>query len=302
MNELYLRSLWKSSILIFTLTVFFVSFLLFKPVSLPYFTFVDNVIQGLLESVGLLLTLPFFLYGFGRTRIRSIFFAARVSQASIGQRWVPLLLSLALLCCVIGQFIWTFNENIAHLAVLFPSWADVGYLGFYFFVFLATLLFPAQPLPASTRMRIALDSLMLLVVVTTFWWFMILGPTILHEVGTVIDIVGIIVYPLATLILMFCLLLLVIRSYDHTFRPVVLILGLAFIILVFTNSIYSFQQLHNAYLTGSILDVGWPLGYMLVGLSARALLLMLASRRSPVHSQPDAYGGETVPPVPTSFL
>ena len=38
-----------------------------------------------------------------------------------------------------------------------------------------------------------------------------------------------------------------------------LILGLAFSIIVLTDSIYNCQELHNVYVTGTLLDVGWPL-------------------------------------------
>jgi uncharacterized protein YjeT (DUF2065 family) len=304
MNGQPMRSLGKSGLLILTLTGIFVIYLLFKPggSSPGVVTFVDNVIQGLLEVVGLLLTLPLFLYGIGRTRQKTVSFPERVAPARIGQRWVPILLGLAILCYVIGQAIWTYNEDIAHLTVLFPTWADAGYLGSYPFVLLALLLLPAQPLPAITRTRIVLNSLLIMVAVTTFSWYLILGPTILHRADSLLSTVIGTAYPLSTLLLIFCLLLLAIHSHDHTIRPVVFILGLAFLIIVLTDSIYDYQQLHNAYATGTMLDVGWPLGYMLVGLGAGAMRVMSASR--PLSSPAPARTTEerTAQPVPASFF
>ncbi len=297
MNGWYIRSLWKSALLILTLAGLFASYLLFKPGgSSPHLVrFVDNIIQGLLEGVGLLLTLPLFLHGTGRTRQRNVSFAERVARARIGQRWVPLLLGLGILSYVIGQVIWTYNENIVHLTVLFPSWADAGYLGSYPFILLALLLLPTHPLPANTRMRIALGSLAIMVAVTTFSWYIILGPTILQGADTVLGQVIGTAYPLATLVLIFCLLLLVIHSHDRAIRPVALILGLAFIIIVLTDSIYDYQELHNMYATGTLLDVGWPLGYMLVGLGAQALRVIRASRPLPTGASEEG----PVQPVPT---
>ena len=296
MNGWYIRSLWKSALLILTLAGLFASYLLFKPGgSSPHLVrFVDNIIQGLLEGIGLLLTLPLFLHGTGRTRQRNVSFAERVARARIGQRWVPLLLGLGILSYVIGQVIWTYNENIVHLTVLFPSWADAGYLGSYPFILLALLLLPTHPLPASTRTRIALGSLAIMVAVTTFSWYIILGPTILQGADTVLGQVIGTAYPLATLVLIFCLLLLVIHSHDRAIRPVALILGLAFIIIVLTDSIYDYQELHNMYATGTLLDVGWPLGYMLVGLGARALRVIRASRPLPAGASEEG----PVQPVP----
>jgi hypothetical protein len=199
---------------------------------------------------------------------------------------------------VIGQAIWTYNESIVHLTVLFPSWADAGYLGSYPFILPALLLLPTHPLPASTRTRIALGSLAIMVAVTTFSWYIILGPTILQGADTVLGQVIGTAYPLATLVLIFCLLLLVIHSHDSAIRPVALILGLAFIIIVLTDSIYDYQELHNMYATGTLLDVGWPLGYMLVGLGARALHLVRASRPLPEHALAGASEEVPVQPVP----
>jgi hypothetical protein len=246
----------------------------------------------------LLFTLPLFLRGTGRTRQRNVSFAERVARARIGQRWVPLLLGLGILSYVIGQAIWTYNENIVHLPVLFPSWADAGYLGSYPFILLALLLLPTHPLPASTRSRIALGSLAIMVAVATFSWYIVLGPTILQGADTVLGQVIGTAYPLAALVLIFCLLLLVIHSHDRAIRPVALILGLAFIIIVLTDSIYDYQELHKAYVTGTLLDVGWPLGYMLVGLGARALRVVRASRPLPARTPVGASEEGPVQPVP----
>src|ERR671920_2633575 len=46
--------------------------------------------------------------------------------------------------------------------------------------------------------------------------------------------------------------------------------------LVVVDSIYSYQTLNEAYVTGTILDVGWPVAYMLIGLGAFAVRLALA--------------------------
>ena len=298
----YVRSLWKSTLLILVLTGLFVVYLLIKPGGPKLVNLGDNITQGLLEGIGLILTLSLFLRGIGRTGNRHTSFAEGGVTAWKGQRWVPLLLGLGILSYVIGQVIWTFNEDILHLPVLFPSWADAGYLGSYPLVLLALLLLPTQPLPVGTRTRIVLDSLLIMVVVITFSWYSILGPTILRGADTVLGELIATAYPLSTLVLIFCLLLLVIHSNDHTIRPVALILGLAFIIIVLTDSIYDFQELHNSYSTGTLLDVGWPLGYLLVGLGARALRVGMASRPLPARTTPGASEEGTVQLVSPSLF
>src|SRR5260370_7216099 len=126
---------------------------------------------------------------------------------------------------------WTYNENIVHLTVLFPSWADAGYLGSYPFILLALLLLPTHPLPASTRTRIALGSLAIMVAVTTFSWYIILGPTILQGADTVLGQVIGTAYPLATLVLIFCPLPPFIHSPHTPIPPLPLTLRLPFLII-----------------------------------------------------------------------
>src|SRR5438094_7735132 len=56
-----MRSLWKSGLLVIVLTGLFVAYLLIKPGGPARVTFIDNIIEGLLESVGLILAHPFFI-------------------------------------------------------------------------------------------------------------------------------------------------------------------------------------------------------------------------------------------------
>jgi hypothetical protein len=291
----HMRSLWKSALLILMLTGLFVVYLLIKPGGPKLVNLGDNIAQGLLEAVGLLLTFPLFWHGSGRGGRFPAPFTGRVAPARTLQRLVPPLLGLGILSYIVGQALWTYNEDIAHLAVLFPTWADAGYLGSYPFVLLALLLLPPRPLTADTRTRILLDSLMIMVGVTTFSWYFILGPTILHGADTVLGQVIGTAYPLATLVLIFCLLLLVLHSHDRAIRPVALILGLAFMIIVVTDSIYDYRELHNMYVTRGLLDVGWPLGYMLVGLGARALRVGMGSGNLPARA-PAEMAGRSVSP------
>ncbi len=279
MNQREVRFPAKGLVLVLLLSGLFVIYLLSKAGTPQTVTLVDNLIQGLLEGVGLFLTLPLWLPGGGRMWPPARSLLPGAAGMNPVQRWVPLLLGLGILSYIIGQAIWTYNENIAHLPMLFPSWADAGYLGSYPFVLLAILLLPRRPLVAVARVGVLLDSLIIMVGVVTFSWYFVLGPTILHGADTVAGRIIGMAYPLATLVLIFCLLRLMARSYDREMQPVVFLLIIAFSVIVITDSVYDYLELHNMYTTGGLLDVGWPLGYMLVGLSARAMQLQLASRR-----------------------
>ena len=285
MNSANTRSLWQSFGMILLLISSFALYLLVKPGNSASTMLADNLIQGFLEGVGLLFTLPLFL-----PRSKSIQLSLQTSTSAHNlQHRVPLLLGLGILSYLIGQALLTYNENIAHLPALFPSWADAGFLGSYPFIFLALLLLPSSCLLSTetlyTRTRIILDGLLIVVGVVTLGWYFILGPTILQGANTLDgQIVGT-AYPLATLVLFFYLILLIVHINDRVARPVMFILSLALLVIATTDSIYDYQELHNMYTTGGLLDIGWPLGYMLIGLAARAILLLPDSPPASISAQ-----------------
>jgi diguanylate cyclase (GGDEF)-like protein len=268
------RALWIPMSLLIFCTGLFLIYLLFKPIQPALFTLGDNLLQSVLETVGLLLALPILLPKSIREQARG-----RSSQ-----RWldwcmptgsvVPLLLACTLLSYIIGQVTWTLNENVLHVAVLFPSWADVGYLASYPFALLAILLLPRQRRSPTSHARIAFDAVIAMIGVVTFSWYFVLGPSIMHgEISIQDRLIGAL-YPLCTLVLIFCLILLTVRNNQRAMRPVTYLLFIAFSVLTCTNTIYNFQQLHNYYLTGTLLDLGWPLGFLLLGLAARGIYLL----------------------------
>jgi hypothetical protein len=151
------RALWKPlGLLIFCIGLF-LTYLLFKPVPSALFTFGDNLLQGALETVGLLLALPILLPASTRAQAK-----AR-SPSRWQARWtpsgslVPLLLACTILCYIVGQAIWTLNEDVLRLAVLFPSRADAGYLASYLFALLAIVLMPHQRRSLTSRTRVIID-------------------------------------------------------------------------------------------------------------------------------------------------
>src|SRR6266852_3639087 len=276
MYRTIVHALWKPLGLIVAGTGLFLAYLLLKPVPSTLFTLGDNLLQGALEVVGLLLALPILLPASIRTRAE-----ARSSPHWLTlTRWtpsgsvVPLLLTGTLLSYVIGQMLWTLNEDVLHLAVLFPSWADAGYLGSYPFALLAILLLPQQRLSLTSRIRIIFDAVITMAGVVTLSWYFVLGPTIQQGADSVLGRLVGTAYPLSTLVLIFCLFLLVGRNNTLAIRPVIFLLFLAFAVITLTDTIYDYQELHGLYRTGSLLDLGWPLGYLLLGLAARSLYVL----------------------------
>ncbi len=268
------RVLWKPLSLFIFCTGLFLTYLLLKPTPPDIFTLGDNLLQALLEIVALLLALPVLLPKGIREQAREQYSNRWLRLWTPTGSVVPFLLACSILCYITGQIIWTMNENVLHRAVLFPTWADVGYLAAYPFALLAILFLPHEKRSPTNRPRIIFDAVIAMIGVVTFSWYFVLGPTIMHGNDSVMERMVGALYPLCNLVLIFCLILLTVRNNQRALRPVTTLLFMAFVVLTLTNTIYNFQQLHDSYVTGTILDLGWPLGFLLLGLAARGMYLL----------------------------
>src|SRR5215208_1821174 len=195
------------------------------------------------------------------------------ASVTIGWRWASVLLGLGIVSWVLGQMVFTFYEWVLGQPPPLPSLADVGYLSVYPFLLLGILLLPARPVPVASRTRLALDGLMIMTAAVTFSWYFILGPVMQQGTETTLAKAVATAYPLADIVLIACLIILASRPEEHTLRPAVRLLALGLTLIVVADSNFAYWSLHDAYATGTLPDVGWSLGYMLVALGAFAARL-----------------------------
>jgi PAS domain S-box-containing protein len=226
------------------------------------------------EFVGPLLVLPLCFGGLLRPMWRRGDSQTNVESAvTMGQHWAPILLGLGITSWVFGQSIFTFYEWGLRQPPSIPSLADLGFLGVYPFLMLGILLLPSRPMPVAMRTRIALDGLMIMTAAVTFSWYFILGPVMQQGSETVLLKVLASAYPLADFVLIACLVILASRPEDQSLLPAVRLLAVGLALVVIADSNFLYWTLHDAYATGTLPDVGWSLGYMLVALGAFAARL-----------------------------
>src|SRR5215204_4096249 len=265
-----MRPLWRAAGLVLLFNGLLVGVVLFKPVSDATLALVVNTA----EFVGPLLVVPLCFGGLlGRMWGRGASQARVGTAVTRGRRWAPVLLGLGILSWVLGQTIFTYYEWALRQPPPLPSIADVGYLSVYPFLLLGILLLPARPIPVASRTRIALDGLMIMTAAVTFSWYFILGPVMKQGTETTLAKAVATAYPLAGIVLIACLIILASRPGEHTLRPAVRLLALGLTLVVIADSNFAYWSLHDAYATGTLPDVGWSLGYMLVALGAFAAQL-----------------------------
>src|SRR5215216_5989341 len=264
------RPLRRAAAMILLFNGLLVALVLVKPGS-------DRMLAAVVNSaefVGPLLALPLCFGGLLRQMWRRGDSQTDVGSAvTIGQRWAPVLLGLGIISWVLGQMLFTFYEWALRQPPPLPSLADVGYLSVYPFFLLGILLLPGRPVPVASRTRIALDGLMIMTAAVTFSWYFVLGPVMQQGNETTLAKAVSTAYPLADIVLIACLVILASRPEEQTLRPAVHLLALGLTLIVVADSNFAYWSLHDAYATGTLPDVGWSLGYMLVALGAFAARL-----------------------------
>jgi PAS domain S-box-containing protein len=279
-----MRPLRRAAGLILLFNGLLVALVLAKPLSDATLALVVNAAQ----FIGPLLALPLCFGGLpSRVWGRRTSPADTGPSAARGQRWAAVLLSLGILSWVVGQSIFTYYEWALGRPPPLPSIADVGYLSVYPFLLLGILLLPSRPIPVASRTRIALDGLMSMTAAVTFSWYFLLGPVMQQGSETTLAKAVSSAYPLADIVMIACLIILASRPGEHTLRPAVRLLAFGLTLIVVADTNFAYWSLHDAYATGTLPDVGWSLGYMLVALGA------FAARLAPGEDTAQTESGDT---------
>src|SRR5215212_3453768 len=248
------------------------------------------------EFVGPLIVLPLCFGGLlGRKWRRGVSRTETGPVLTRGRRWAPVLLGLGIVSWILGQAIFTYYEWVLRQPPPLPSVADIGYLSVYPFLLLGILQLPARPVPVASRTRIALDGLMIITAAVTFSWYFVLGPIMQQGTETTLAKAVASAYPLADIVLIACLIILASRPEEHALRPAVRLLALGLTLIVIADSNFAYWTLHDAYATGTLPDVGWSLGYMLVALGAFAARLVPTGEATTSPHEPDDTPGSPSP-------
>ncbi len=124
---------------------------------------------------------------------------------------------------------------------------------------------PRKRLSFPAQMRISLDGLMVTISVLTLSWYFVLGPTVLTLHGTLEGRIIDASYPFMDVLVTACLLLL--GGGTGLLRSVFRLLSAGLIIVVATDSAFAYLALHTSFLQGTLIDIGWSLSYMLIGIA-----------------------------------
>ncbi|HXR64277.1 MAG TPA: diguanylate cyclase [Ktedonobacteraceae bacterium] len=205
------------------------------------------------------------------------------------RRFSPLLWGLSGFAYATGQSIWISQSLITKQVPTYPGIAH--FIGFipYICLIAAILLLPERSISLLPRLRILLDSLMIMAAVTTLCYYFVLAPLLAQGHGTQLaKLIGGL-YPVLDLLAMLCVLMVALRSGERVLYPVLIFLGLATMIQFVVNTLHLYEVLYNNYNEFSVASIAMvAYGTLLIGAAQTvSAILRKGERVEPVEAEQD---------------
>ncbi|WP_370332803.1 hypothetical protein [Mycolicibacterium hippocampi] len=184
--------------------------------------------------------------------------AARSAHGRLRTAWMTM--TAAMTAWAIGDLIWLVSENVLHISP-FPSAADFFYLLFPVLAAVALALFSVQR--HQSPLRIVLDGITVALCLFLLAWIFSL-----HEVYETyrddrVALALALVYPAADVLAVSVAISVLVRA-DVRQRVVLYLLGLAFGLVLISDSAFAYLVAEDRYVSGSYIDLGWLAALVLI--------------------------------------
>jgi signal transduction histidine kinase len=177
-----------------------------------------------------------------------------------------LLVGLGLIANCLGGLYYTYMDRTHQ--VVFPSYADIGFMLMYPLVFSGLLLMPTT---LKFRKGIALDALITTLCILGVSWFFFIDKVFKVQVESNVTQSQLFVsvsYPVWDMLLILAIVLLFFRRPDRILYPSLLLLGAGILGNIWADTGYAFTSAIGTYNSIMfIIDPFWYLGFLLMGLS-----------------------------------
>lgn len=177
------------------------------------------------------------------------------------------LLGAACFSWALGEVAWSYYELVRGQEVPFPSLADIGYLGLIPLAAAAVFEFRTGRLRSLSFLRGTLEGLTVAGSFLFVSWTLVLGRVYATFSGTLLERAIGLAYPLGDVAIVTVLVIIASLATPQNRVPFVLVAsGLSAI--AFADSAFAYLTAAGTYYSGSPIDVGWILGFLLIGLGA----------------------------------
>ena len=177
-----------------------------------------------------------------------------------------LLVGLGLMANCLGGLYYTYMDRTHQ--VVFPSYADIGFMLMYPLVFCGLFLMPTT---LTFRKGIALDAFITTLSILGVSWFFFIDKVFRVQVESNVtqsQLFVSVAYPVWDMLLILAIVLLFFRRPDRILYPSLLLLGAGILGNIWADTGYAFTSAIGTYDTIIFLiDPFWYLGFLLMGLS-----------------------------------
>ena len=207
-----------------------------------------------------------------------------------------------------SQFIYFLGDvSFAYYDLLFErstqTIADIFYLLFYPLFIFGILLLPSANFKPSERIKLLLDTGIVLISSVLIYWSLLIAPTIEQNLGAdTLTMFLAVAYLIGDVILLFALVELLFRSGRISGSDPLLFLGLFCVTNIFADAIYMRESLAGTYVSGGPLDTVWIIAYLMIGLAGIAHANNLRFGRYKVESEINHHYGEMMWPLYLPYL
>lgn len=249
--------------------------------ALSLFIVAAYLLLGWLSSVPLILADGLFLVTSALAAVACFHAAGRLGAN--GRPWT--FLGIGCLSWLVGQSLWDVSVISTGNPPLYPSIADIGFLGLYPFFFIGLLLIVTAECDEQPARDLVIDSLIVIVIAGSLLFSLVLEPLFESDSLSTAGLIASLLWLGGTFALVFLTSIALFWGAGTERRSLgTLLAGL--VAFATANVIYARLALEDHYTAGHIIDIGWDVGFLLVAAAA-----MFAARgererlRLRLHSQ-----------------
>ncbi|MFC7596468.1 ATP-binding protein [Terrabacter sp. GCM10028922] len=187
-----------------------------------------------------------------------------------GKRLPWWLLGGAASCYALGNTIWFYYQVLVPDQQTYPGPADIFFVAVVPFAVAAMLTLPSRDLSAAARARAIADGLIIGAALLFISWMVLVGP-LFEQLGETswLYLAVYVYYPLTDIVIISIAGGLAIRAAGRERVPILLV-AVGFVSIACADTGIGYLALQGKEAAGSGFDLGWTVGYMLLGLAALA--------------------------------
>ncbi len=178
----------------------------------------------------------------------------------------------------VGELVWSWFELLGDRQTPFPSVADAGFLLFPVLAAAGLMRWPSQALRGGARWRGLLDGVLVAGALFILTWVTTLGRVVDGGSDSRFGFAVALAYPVADLVLLTLTVVVVAHARRVAGQTGLGLLAAGLSCLCLADSGFAYLTAAGAYVTGSIVDAGWFLGFLLVAVAAHTATAPPAER------------------------